>query len=561
MKKNKLIVILCLIFLLGISFFLRTYRLNQNIPNLYVDEVAGTYNTLYSPNTNSISQLDLSAKSLSGLSHFTWLFSFTPLGARSAAAFYGSFISLLVLLFSYAIAKKIYPTKSFAIAIISGLLAAVLPWSFMISRIGHSSVPIIVLLVCLHLITLINANNTLRYFLSLIPLGLSVLYYPSLVIIAPIGALLTFILMTSKFDLPKKRKWWLGFLVIFISMVVIGITRYQILNTKSRGFDLAIWRDINVTADSNYYRGLSRLSTPTIFSFNIDTETVANKLLFNYPISVINTFTKNYLSFFSPDFLFLKGDNILRHSTGTVGEFFPILLPFMIFGAFEFFKKVDTKLKAIFLVWILVSPIPAAITKDGATYLLRVITLMPFLTYFCSQGIVSSLGIFKKIYQKVIFGTFVVLLGIIATYNFLFSYFHVYPSLSASHWEYGFKEISEFQIQNPGKMLIIWEDKYPVWYFCFWQKLPGSTCDQNKMINSETVNSSRIDLPIPNLLFSLPQSKTDLNTIISKYNPKYLVIPIKYEMDFQDIEKNKKVLETIKYPDQTTAFTILKVNN
>lgn len=561
MKNNKLFVIFSLFAIFSASLFLRLYRLDQNTPSLYVDEVAGSYKSLVFLNTPISNLLDLITKAKIGPTSFSWILGLTPIGTRLPSALYGSLISIVAFFFALSTAKRMIPNKSRIIAFLTSFFAVVLPWSFMISRIGHSSVPIIVLLVCLHLIVLINAKNTLGYLISLIPLGISVIFYPSLVVIAPVAIVLVFYLLTNGQSRAQKRVSCLIFFTVVVVLSFVGITRYQILNPKARALDLAIWRDVNVTADSNNYRGLSRRSTPTIFSFGKDTELLGNKLVYNFPISVSNVFIRNYLSFFTPDFLFLKGDNILRHSTGMVGEFFPILIPFMLYGAFVFFTKADKKLKAIFLVWILVSPVPAAITKDGATYLLRAITMMPFLTYFCAQGIVSSFVFFKNIYLKIVYGFTISVIGLYSIYSFLFGYFHVYPALSAAHWEYGFKEVSDFQTTHPGKILVIWDDKYPVWYFCFWQKLPPYVCDQENINNSEMINDSRIDLPIDNLFFSLPKTGTDLDLIITKYKPANVAIPVKYETFFPSFKKNATLVQIIKYPDQTTAFTVYSIKN
>lgn len=559
-KNNKVIIFLLVLVIFAISLFLRLYHLDQNIPSLYADEVSGNYLSLNFLSVPTNNPIDLINKVYLGITHFSWVFGLTPLGARLPSAIYGSLITIVIFYLSFFIAKQISPNKGYFIALLSGFLVSVLPWSFMISRIGHSSVPVMVIFVCLHLIMLIKAKKTSQYLISLIPLGISLFFYPSLIIIAPVATLLVYYLMSDGFTSFQRRLGKLALIITAIIIILIGITRYRIFEPDSRGFDLAIWRDVNVTADSNYYRGLSRESNPTIFSFGKDPEILGNKLVFNFPVSVINVFTKNYLSFFSPDFLFLKGDSILRHSTGMVGEFFPFLLPFMLYGAFVFFTKADKKLKTIFLVWIFISPVPAAITKDGATYLLRVITLMPFITYFCAQGIVSSFRLFKNNILKIAYGGFISIIGLFSIYYFLFGYFHIYPALSASHWEYGFKELSDFQVTHPGKLLTIWEDKYPVWYFCFWQKLPFDTCNPDSINMNELVNDNRIDLPVENLLFSLPKNESDLNSIIQKFKPMYIAIPNKYKDLFPNFENNEFLVQTINYPDQTTSISVYKVN-
>jgi hypothetical protein len=384
----------------------------------------------------------------------------------------------------------------------------------------------------------------------------------SMAAIAPFAILLVFISIFQKSSAVQKKYLFGISSVVLLAFAYIFIAKFGILDPKGRGLDLAIWNDVNVTADSNFNRGIARNSEPTIFSFGKDTETIGNKLVFNFPISVVNVFTKNYLSFFTPDFLFLKGDNVMRHSTGMVGQFWPALLPFMLYGAFRFFKTSNTKLKSLFLVWILVSPLPAAITKDGATYLLRVITLMPFLTYFCALGIVSFTKLFKNKWLRIVFASVTAMTLIFSAFYFYYGYFHVFPTSSAESWEYGFKEITEFSAVNPEKMLIIWDDRYPYLYFCFWQQLSPELCNPQKIVNMvEMVNDTRVDLPFPNLLFSMPKNETDLSQIVKKYKPMYIVLFHRYAEKFPQIIKDNKLIKEIEYPNRDIAFSIYKVNN
>jgi hypothetical protein len=544
--KNKNVgLVLSVIAIFVVSLILRFYRLDKNIPSVYADETGQywLYQALIGGHSNILSIPYLSTYS------FVWLFGLSPLGVRFGSALFGSFIGVVLFYLGYVVSKR-----KTSVALICGILGVILPWSYMISRIGHTHIPIIVLLSSLHLALLINAKSFRGFLISLVPIILSVFYYPTILIVSPLAiAIVFFKYFFPQFNQKQKRLLLAGGVFFTLILGYVFVTRYNVFSIQGRGGDLAIWRDVNVTADFNSYRGLARLADP-------HTEKIANKIFYNYPLSIVHVFVKNYLSFFSPDFLFLKGDSVLRHSTGMVGGFFPFLLPFMLYGAFAFFKEADARRRSIFLVWILMSPVPAAITKDGATYLLRVITLMPILTYFCALGAVSFFDLFKNKWQKLIYSVVFAVAILFSAAYFFFGYFYVYPSVSASSWEYGFKEISDFQISNPGKIFIIWDDKYPVDYFCFWQKLPAGTCDQTKMNTSEMINSSRVDLPLINLLFSLPQSEADFDQIIVKYNPRYVAIPLKYTTLFPEFTKKIIPIETIKYPDQTIAFSIYQVN-
>lgn len=155
-----------------------------------------------------------------------------------------------------------------------------------------------------------------------------------------------------------------------------------------------------------------------------------------------------------------------------------------------------------------------------------------------------------------VYGIILGFVALFSAYYYFYGYFHVYPSLAADSFEYGFKELSDFQLNNPGKMLIIWDDKYPFGHFCFWQKLPYGVCEYSKTNTRVTVGQSRVDLPLPNIFFSLPESIADLALITNNFAPKYLVIPKKYKENFFEIPPRYRLVDVINNPDQSLAFEI-----
>jgi hypothetical protein len=555
-RKDKIIYLLLgTIFLLGI--FLRLYRLNLNMPELYSDEVGGQYWYSNWVHNNELAwPIQILRGTITSPTSLAWVFGFSPLIARLPAAINGSILIVVFYLFSFYL-FGFDKNKKVAIGLVGALLVALAPWSFSVSRL-YGNIPFILILVLIHLILVIKSNRQLSKIISLVPLFFSAYYYPSMVILIPIITILVGWSIWKDITKDQKRIFVPVLSILFICFVFFAQSRFKIFDAKSRGLDLAIWRDTNVTADANLYRGIARQSEPTIFSFGQDPEKIANKLVFNYPISIISAFTKNYLSFFSPNFLFLKGDGILRHSTSMVGSFYTYLIPFMLYGAFVFFRDQTTKNKILFITWILASPIPAAITKDGATYLLRAVTLMPFLTYFCALGMVTTHEVIKSSFLKMVYVFALSAITLFSAYYYFYGYFHVYPALSANSFEYGFKELADFQAANPGKMLIIWDDKYPFTHFCFWQNLPYSVCDLSKIDTRVTVGDSRVDLPLPEVIFSLPKSQGDLDLIIKDFKPVFLVIPNKYIELFPAYSKNYSV-NTINNPDKTIAFEIYEI--
>ena len=244
MKKNKLLfVTLSLILFLG--FFVRFYRLDQNIPSLYADE-SGHYflRNMVLGNSDSIKSL-LYNKIYYGTFSFTWIFGLTPFGVRSASALYRSLTVLACYFFAYSV------SKSKVTSLVSAILMAIIPWGYMLSRLGHTHNAIVILLTTTHIALFLKANNLKGYLISFLFLLLGFLYYPSMVVVGPVAALL---LYSYAIKAVKKNKR--VFATFLIGMAVILSTpfvldRFQLLDESNRALDLAIWRDVNTPYDTD----------------------------------------------------------------------------------------------------------------------------------------------------------------------------------------------------------------------------------------------------------------------------------------------------------------------
>ncbi len=542
--RNKGLLFLLLIFIVG--FFVRFYLLWENNPPLYADETNGHYWHFF-----EISQGNLFWTTFSS----TWFFGLNPLGVRSLAAIYSSLIPLLLFLFVKVFTMRL--SNSNKLSLVAALLGAVLPWSFMVGRIGHSQIPLLVLIVLTHLILFSRAKTLQQLIVSLLPLSIALFYYQSSIVILPFAAAPVFAEIWLLLDKKNRTKTAVTLALFFVILITLGVYKYKVFSPTSRALDLAIWRDVNTPFDTDKYRALSWNSQPSVFSFGLPPEQLANKLFLNRITANLTIFARNYLSFFSPDWLFLRGDAILRHSTGMVGAFYPFLIPFMLYGAFRFFSTADKKASITFLVWILVSPIPAAITKDGAGYLLRAVTMLPFLTYFCALGLVDSFSLFRKSW-RCSYGVALGLIAIYSVWSFFYGYFHIYPALSARAYEYGFKELSDFQVKNGGKtMLVVWDGYYPVGHFLFWQRIPFSQYEKMK-ITPIGIGETTFWKTLPNLYFAVPKDTKNVADFIKEYKPDYLVLPDRYFVKYSDdlLKLTKEKVAGIAYPDKTTAFTI-----
>lgn len=544
MKKRFSFFLILFIFLVG--FWVRIYRLNLNSPSLYADETV-SYPFLVNQICPANSFLDYFCKNLFlRLTRFTWFLGLTPLGIRLPSAVFGTFLLFII----YRLAKEINFEKKTAVSFVTLILAVFLPWGIHLSRTGYVFLILSLISVGAHWLIYLKARTSKIYFFSLLPLLLAAYFYPSIILIGPLVLLLVLFKIWQLNPSIKVKKIMLvagSLLIIFFGWLFFKISGY------SRAFDLAIWRDVNVSANENVDRGLARLSGPTIFSLNHDPE-IVSRIFYNRPLAVIRSFVRTYLSFYSPDFLFLKGDPILRHSTGRFGVFYPFLLPFLIYGIFLFFTKAERKTKEMFLFWLLVTPIPAALTKDGSGYLLRVVSILPLLTYLSALGLMNFFDIFER-KLKIIMIALLSLVFFFSAYSFLFNYFHVYSAKSARSFEYGFKELSDWQKEeNFLSLLVIWDDYYPRSYFGFWQSDYFKDFDKY-IVKKIPVNQSNFYQGGENLYFSLPRTENDLQIFLKEKIIIYIALPADLKENFNNYKLfQQKPKDIIYYPDQTPAI-------
>lgn len=543
-KNNFILLILITIF----AFFIRVYQLDLNRPNLYSDEVDLHYKTqawVKEPNR------PLFGYFFYGTYTYSWFLGMNPLAVRLPSAIYMTAAVFLMFFFARAVAVQLnFSSKT--LPLLAAGLTAVLPWSFLTSRIGFSHISMLTIIMLGYFILYTKAQNFRGYIVSLLPLLLGVYYYQPIIVAAPFALLLTV------YELKSQRKDLFKFILagaIFLTLTAVIFlyrSNYSNVSVGARGLDLAIWRDVNVTAENNYYRGLSRLSGSS--------GSLGDKLNYNYPLSVIGTFWKNYLSFFSPEFLFLKGSPVLRHSTGQTGNFFLGLAPFMIYGAYLFFRKGNGRISRFFLVWILATPIASSLTHDGFAASNRVTIMMPFLTYFAGLGVIGVMREIRVSWGKILTGSILAFLILFSTYNFLYGYFKVYPTLAAKDFEFGFKELSDFQVKTGSqKMLVIWDGYYPHYHFRFWQNMPYQS-DKDFLPKELKVNESVFNQLRGNLYFSLPKTIEDVKEFTKEREIRYLALPDSLmQKRYGEIMASFSQAEKVIYPDNATAFYILKV--
>ena len=159
-----------------------------------------------------------------------------------------------------------------------------------------------------------------------------------------------------------------------------------------------------------------------------------SRILFNRPVFMLTNITANYLQYFSPKYLFLSGGTQYQYSIPGFGVLNLALLPFFYYGIYLIFKQK----KYILITWLLLSPIPAAITRDHYA-VIRSTTMIP------AVMLISALGIFSLFKLKTKTSLFIIPAFILSFLYFMTTYqynlFSNYFLRYASSWQYGNKQM------------------------------------------------------------------------------------------------------------------------
>jgi 4-amino-4-deoxy-L-arabinose transferase-like glycosyltransferase len=261
---------------------------------------------------------------------------------RLTAAIWG----LLTIIFTSLFVWEL--TKNKTVAFISLIVASTLPWHFQVSHLGYE-VTAFPAMLTIALWLLAKSNRRGNSFFLLVAagfiLGLTAYTYPVARFLVPVYFLIGPSLLIEK---PLKRLLFATTLVLMVTPLIAAI-----------------------------------IQNPAIFFSRFNEISI-----FLRPDPLL-TLTKNYLSYFSPQFLFLKGSPDILFSTKQAGA---LLLSFTLPLATGLLITANLAIRknywAIFLVLgLLLSPIASALTFDNQPHLLRAAGSIPFIVVVTTFGV------------------------------------------------------------------------------------------------------------------------------------------------------------------------------
>ena len=402
-----------------VALFLRLDQLSQIPPSPSLDEVSIGYNAFSILKTGKDEYGNAFPVLLRAYDDFrpalyvylvvpfVWIFGLTSIAVRLPSVLMG----VLVVYLTYRIGRMI-GFKYFGddgIGRYASLFVAISPWHIYISRLGHEAnlgLTLLVVGIYFFLRAVIEGDKR-AFIISGSLFGLSLHGYQSQKIITPI-------LMCFGVLLFWKELWKATWYVAVALVLAIIIALPAVMATFSP-------------------QGLSRLQ---------GTSAIAGKA----KIEAIETVAQNYISHFFPKWLFTGADRE-AHKTPGIGLLYLWEAPLLILGLWVFWRfNMSQKLKVFFVVWLLTSPLPAAITTQ-APHAMRAYTFIPVLQLISAMGfwyLLREVNRNKRILPGLIFG-FVVA---ITFGKFWFSYTMRFPVEQSDSFQYATKNAIAYAQKN-----------------------------------------------------------------------------------------------------------------
>lgn len=443
-----------LLLICALAFSLRVYSLDKVPPALFGDEIDvgdQAYSLLKTGRDINNRFLPVYIKSVAEYRAPLYIYSAVPFvavfglnewGVRLPAAFWGV-VSILGL---YLLAERLFSKK---IALASALIVAFSPWHLQYSRGGFEATMLLAFLIFATYFFLLGIRKGIFLLISLFLFGLTPYIYSTAVLFTPLWLLALTMLFWNEVVGKTRQTKSLRFPAA--ALLILGLTVLPALWSIHAGVAGERFSVVSIFKESVLLDkiNLARRGEEFFTVDGIKTQiNPAGEYFFHNKLSVYSqVFALNYLRAFSPEFLFTRGDPTFRQSIQEMGELYYFEIPLILLGLWFLLTRVNSRLKYFILGWLLLSPLPAALTADGGFHATRLFLMIPPLEVLSALGVVFLLSRWKN-WRFKIFGSALVVLALFNIIFYFHRYYIHYPVESWRWWQIGYKEALTFINQN-----------------------------------------------------------------------------------------------------------------
>lgn len=467
---------IAILLLILVAFFLRVYRLSEIPASLSPDEAALGYtafsllktgadtNGNFLPITYSVFG---GAWTLLGYplitAFFVATFGLTEFSTRLPSAIAGVMGTFLI----YQIAKIFFNR---GVGLISAVFFAFSPWNIYFSRMAYeANLALAFFLGGIFFLSkyLFQKENSRYILFSALCFSATLFTYYSYFIFLPIFVLALFIIYFKK--LPKNTIGIVSLVLLLASSILVLNATHK--NSLGEASTLGIFNDENII-----YNRADKFRTD-----GAEESILFKRLLFNKFSAVAYQFLQNYINTYSPAFLFDKGGDKLVNDMGYFGKLYLIDVLFIFVGVIALSSK-RIKASPILLAWLILGPIPSAITRDAPSST-RLYLMMPLFTLVSAFGAYQLLSYFFKTKFKVILTIVLSLSFLLNVIYFLDLYYPHFNFQRVRFLNYGYREAVLLTNQYPASRVYMrGPENFPFIYFLFYNAYdPGRFVGEAKL--------------------------------------------------------------------------------
>ncbi len=487
MKNMKKIV---LILIIALAAFLRFYKVDS-YPALNADEAAIGYNAyslLETGKDEHGNPWPIHFQSFNDykpglyvylVMPYVKIFGLNEWSVRAPNVLLGVFSIYLIYLLAKELSNKeegLLSIKSDLFPISAALLLAINPWHIHFSR-GGWEVNTATFLITLGLYLFLKylfGKHILSLSFSVLSFALSLYTYHAARIVAPI--LLLGVIVFYRSEVKKNiKKLLVAALVGLILVLPLGrdLTKGEIV---SRAAGVGLFADLGPIERTNEQR--------------MEHKGVTSVLLHNKAVNYGLTFLKNLSAHYHGLFLFVSGDVIQRNAVPETGQMYLFEIVTVLVGFVFIFRKFNKTSRGFYILlwWLLIAPIPAALTFQSP-HALRAQNMVIPLTLISGLGMAAIIN-FAASRKRLVKNTILVLLGTLVVWNFA-RYMHMYWLHMSKEYpfssQYGVKElVSYLSEQRKEYKNIVVTNRYdqPYILFLFYTKYSPQTFQKEHILTA-----------------------------------------------------------------------------
>ncbi len=369
------------------------------------------------------------------------LFGLTPFATRLPSAIIGAFAVLVVYFLIREIPFEISKNRK-NVALLGSLFLALSPWHLPLSR-GAFEANLTVLFLPLGILLFLKGIKRPWFLVfSAVVFGINLFTYHSARLITPLVGL--FLLWEYRAQLKPHMKKTPLVLAAIVSVIVFIVSIYS----------FKVGAGVRLTNSSIFALG-SQAGDERYLYIQYGMPTALGYFFYNKYLFVIERFFSNYLSYFSPQFLFtqgpIEGTYGMMNGLGVIYVFDAIFIIAFIVWYIRSHRR-----PTWLFFWLFVAPIPAALSIGTGAAANRAAVILPAIQICAAFGAAYFLHYFYKYFtKKQVIGGFLVL-QFFASFSFFIHYWYVQPIKEARAMIYGQEELySKINQYANGRPVII----------------------------------------------------------------------------------------------------------